>query len=100
MALDVIADRCLVSLGVKHTLQEKKNPAKNPYLMTRPLLIACYCKQEFNLPNVVLSGAKPETKPCSYKKIFLGDVDNSKRHVREHCQDPSPFLPQGVITPS
>lgn len=80
-ALAVIADRCLVSLGVKRILQEIINPAKNPYLMTQPLLIACYCKQEFHLPDTVLSAAKPETKPYSCKKIFLGDVVNSKWRV-------------------
>lgn len=69
LALGVIAARCLVNLGVKHTLSEKQ-PAKNTYLMTQPVLIPCLHKQDFDLPDTVLSGAKTETEPYTGKRMW------------------------------
>ena len=40
--------------------------------MTQPLLITCLCKQDFHLPDIVLSGAKTETKPYPCKNVFCG----------------------------
>lgn len=69
LAFGVIAARCLVNLGLKHILSQKQ-PTKNTYLMTQPLLISCLCKQDFHLPDIVLSCAKTGTKPYTREKTF------------------------------